>query len=127
MPLFPKLIFIAGTLVDMLATHNAALPREPLPVLKTKDGNSRRVPKGNKLILLDRMKEQRRHRSEVMRSHSELSSSQIGLIRHEQLLVVTEFLGSRFGQSFFFTFGNLGIGIGFRLYRGLMADSVEAP
>ena len=50
--LYDKLIFFAGSLVDLFAVNRASLPAESVPLLGTKEGNTRRIPKVNKILIL---------------------------------------------------------------------------
>ncbi|CAE7317379.1 unnamed protein product, partial [Symbiodinium sp. CCMP2592] len=90
--LYPKVVFFAGYLLEAYVDELANLPLAPLPLLKTKHGNSRRVPKVNKIILLQRVKAQKRHRGEVMQTHTDLAPRQIALIRAEANLEVAEYV-----------------------------------
>ena len=100
--LFPKLIFAAGSLVDRMACQRASLQAQALPLLKSKHGNTRRIPKINKLLLLQKMKDQSRHRQESMKTHHDLCSASSTLVKHEMLLVVNQWLL----QLEFFGFGS---------------------
>ncbi|CAE7263564.1 unnamed protein product [Symbiodinium sp. CCMP2592] len=90
--LYPKVVFLAGYLLEAYVDELANLPLAPLPLLKTKHGNSRRVPKVNKIILLQRVKAQKRHRGEVMQTHTDLAPPQIALVRAEANLEVAEYV-----------------------------------
>ena len=90
--LFPKLIIAAGSLVDRMACQRASLQAEALPLLKSKHGNTRRIPKINKLLLLQKMKDQSCHRQESMKTHHDLCTASSTLVKHEMLLVVNQWL-----------------------------------
>ena len=94
--LYPRMVFVCGFVMDRLASHLACRDAAPLPLLKTSKGNTRRIPKVNKFLLLKRLREQRRHRQEVMKTHTDLTSSHAGLVLHEQLITVCNYLKNVF-------------------------------
>ena len=91
LPMWPKLIFHCGSLVELHGSHLAEQPPQPLPLLKTQKGNTKRIPKINKLLLLQRMEKQKRHRAEVMKTHLDLTSSDAMLIKSEMLICVSQY------------------------------------
>ena len=83
--LFPRLVYMCGSLVDACCLQKANQAPQGFPVLKTADGNTRKIPRINKLLLLRRVKSQRRHRGETMATHSDLVSRGNTMIRKEPL------------------------------------------
>ena len=81
--LFPRLVFMCGSLVDARCLQKASQAPQPLPILRTADGNTRKLPRVNKLLLLRRVKSQRRHRSETMRTHTDLVSGGNNIVKRE--------------------------------------------
>ena len=79
---YPKMVYVAGILLEKYALHLARRDPEPLPLLKSQKGNSM----VNKMVLLKRLAAQRRHRTEVMQTHSDLTSKQDGLVLHEKVI-----------------------------------------
>ena len=55
MQVFRKLVFFAGAPAEGYAKQLASRPAEALPLLKTKDGGTRQIPKINRLLLLQRL------------------------------------------------------------------------
>ena len=97
--IYPELVYVTGSLMANFACHLGTKPLEEqraLPLLKSQAGNTRSVPKLNKLLLLKRLESQRRHRREVMMTHTDLTSKDIGLIRHVAGLNDWHFLASTF-------------------------------
>ena len=76
---FPKMVKYLGELLDGHGAFLAGGGLKPVPTLKTKDGNVRRLARINKALLLQRCKAQTRHREEVLRTHTDVTSgSQVG-------------------------------------------------
>ena len=96
--MWSKLVFHCGSIVELLGGHLATRPPQPLPLLKTPKGNSRRLPKINKLLLLQRLKAQKRHRSEVMRTHADLTSAHALLVTSEMLVYASQYMKKLVGM-----------------------------
>ena len=94
--IYPCLIYSCGRLLDAFACHLSQRQAGPLPLLKSKMGNNRRLPKINKVLLLQRLRSQKRHRGEVMATHTDLTSSKASLVLNEQLITVCNYLSKTF-------------------------------
>ncbi|CAE6958908.1 unnamed protein product [Symbiodinium sp. CCMP2456] len=92
--LWPKLLYVCGSLLQQFALKMAELSAHPLPLLKSVHNNIRRIPRVNKLLLLQRVKKQKRHRQEVMRSHTDLTSSHAALVTQEKAISVCLYVKS---------------------------------
>ena len=86
--LYPKLIFICGTLMDLCCRLKAGHGPEAFPLLQSKKGHTRKVPRVNKWLLLRKVKAQRKHRSESMRSHADLVPSGASIVQQEATVEV---------------------------------------
>ena len=64
--LWPALVFCCGDLLENFALKMAALLPQPLPLLESKINKTRRLPRVNNLLLLDRVRMQKRHRQETI-------------------------------------------------------------
>ena len=72
-----------------LAAH---LEPQPLPLLKSKTGHTRRIPRVNRMLLLKRLAAQKRHRAEVMRTHGNLTSKSAALVTLEKSIEVSQYM-----------------------------------
>ena len=80
-------------IVDEFVGHLAAnLEPQPLPLLKSKAGRTRRIPRVNRLLLLKRMASQKRHRAETMRTHGNLTSKSAALVTFEKSIEVSQYM-----------------------------------
>ena len=82
--LWPALVFCCGDLLEKFALKMASLAPQPLPLLKSKNNKTRRLPRVNKLLLLERLRMQKRHRQETMKSHTDLTSGHATLVVQEK-------------------------------------------
>ena len=89
---WPKMIFMLGAGLDQYAEKMAEKDPEAAPLLKTKKGNSKRVPYINKLALLKRLRKNKSHRKVIMMSHSDTVPSAAEIVLHEPLLECTQYL-----------------------------------
>ena len=86
-PLFNCVVFLAGMTVERFVIQElAARPPDAAPIMRTMSGHSRRLSRINKLILLRRMRSQRRNRGETMRTHVDLTTKSTNLVAREQTL-----------------------------------------
>lgn len=92
LPLWPKVLFMVGKALEEFAVALAQRTPEPAPLLKSKKGNSRRVPFVNKVCLLRRLSKHKTHRKSVMQSHGDIVPEGAGLIKNEALLECQEYL-----------------------------------
>ena len=90
--LWPAILFMCGEALENCAKVLAARDPEPAPLLKTKKGGNRKVPFGNKLILLKKVRKNKSHRKLVMSSHNDIVPSQSTLVAHEPLVECSEYL-----------------------------------
>ena len=90
--MWPRLLYIVGCAVEEYALKLAEKAPEAAPLLKTKRGNAKRVPFVNRLVLLRKLKDAKSHRKSIMRTHSDLVPSTSDIVRHEDLLEVSEYL-----------------------------------
>lgn len=90
--IWPKLLFILGQALDVYALGLAGRKLEPAPLLKSKRGNSKRVPWMNKICLLAKVGKRRSHRSIIMQSHSDTVPQHADLVQKEAQLEVAEYL-----------------------------------
>lgn len=84
--LWPKIMFISGTILDRLAYSRACQPLEQLPLLKTKKGRRKIVPRINKIVLLRKMAKVRRHRKNAATSHDDLVPCNAQIVMAEEFL-----------------------------------------
>lgn len=92
--IWPGLLFMLGTCLEKCA-HKLAFSgtMEPAPLLKSKGGHSKRIPLGNKVLLLKKLRKSKSHRRLIMASHGELVPSTADLVTSESVLECQEYLG----------------------------------
>ena len=87
--IWPKLIWVIGTVLDKFAFFNSQKALEELPLLKAKRGKRKLVPWINKLILLRKMKRVKNHRKNAATSHDDLVPSNSQIVKAEEILVAS--------------------------------------
>ena len=92
LPLWPRLLFMVGKALEDFAAGLSGRAPEPAPLLKSKLGNTRRVPFVNKVCLLRRLTKHKTHRKSVMQSHGDIVPQGAVLVRNEALLECQEYL-----------------------------------
>ena len=86
-PLYAASVNTCGHLIDRMVVQDLAdRTLSAVPVLRTESGNTRRATVSNRILLLQRVKAQKRHRGEVMATHSDITSSGPVMIRMEHAL-----------------------------------------
>ena len=98
--LYPELIKLAAQLLERQCMVLAGGPLRPVPLLRTAAGNVRRIARGNRLLLFDRCKQQKRHRAEVLRTHKDITAPSVALLRQEAAIEVRCYM-----KKLFDTFG----------------------
>ena len=85
--LLPALISLAGGWLDRLALSIIDQDLRALPILKTKQGNVRKLADPvNRFLLLQKLQKEKQHRQRVARSHEELGGSSNRMIRYENYM-----------------------------------------
>ena len=84
--LWPKIMFVSGTILDKLAYIKSCQPLEQLPLLKTRKGKRRLVPWINKIVLLRKMSKVKRHRKHAATSHDDLVPCNAQIVMAEEFL-----------------------------------------
>lgn len=84
--MWPKVLHVAGKLLDKLAYMKSQQSLEELPLLRTKSGRRRIIPWINKLVLLRKMKKVRSHRKSAATSHDDLVPSNAQIVKAEEFL-----------------------------------------
>ena len=92
LPLWPRVLFMVGSALEQFALTLSQRKPEPAPLLKSKSGNTKRIPFVNKVCLLRKLSKHKTHRKSVMQSHGDLVPEGSGLIRHEALIECQEYL-----------------------------------
>ena len=84
--LWPKVLFVCGHMLDMLAVHRAQGELTHLPLLKSKKGHTRRVPWVNKLLLLRKLRKKKLHRKDAAETHGDMVPERSALVTSENFL-----------------------------------------
>ena len=90
--LYPQLVQYMGNLLQGHCLFLAGGGLKPLPILQTRAGHTRRMPRVNKVILLRRCRQQRRNREEVLATHTDISSKKPRMVKHEAILEVALYM-----------------------------------
>ena len=92
--LWPKVVFVAGQLINQLALANSNLPlaRVPLLASKGKKGRFKKAPWVNKVILLQKVRSARHHRAVAMKTHTDLVTQNDSIIKSEHLLATALYM-----------------------------------
>ena len=90
--LYPKLLDYIGRLLDAHCKVLAAGGPKPVPVLRSKDGNVRRMARSNKIILLDRCSQLKKNREEGLGTHKDVACKKAKMITQEAKLEVALYM-----------------------------------
>lgn len=90
--LWPKLLWVAGYVLEEYGLKLSQRPLEAAPLLKSKKGNSRRTPFINKLVLLKRVHGKKSHRRTIMGTHTDIVPANNELVKSEPLLICGEYM-----------------------------------
>ena len=90
--LWPKIILITGQILEKAGMQSIGKQLEAVPLMRTKAGGHKRTPWVNKWVLLQKVKKNRRHRKEVMRSHADIVPAGADLVTQEQVIEVGVYL-----------------------------------
>ena len=84
--MWPKVLHVAGKLLDKLAHMKSQKALEELPLLRTRSGRRRIIPWINKLVLLRKLKKVRNYRKSAAESHDDLVPSNSQIVKAEEFL-----------------------------------------
>ena len=87
--IWPKLIWVIGSVLDKFAFFHSQKAVEELPLLMTRKGKRKIIPWINKLILLRKMKKIKHHRKTAATSHDDLVPCNSQIVRAEEFLVAS--------------------------------------
>ena len=86
--LWPHVLLVCGQLLDRAAVLSLQKPIEAVPLMKTRAGHHKRTPFVNKWVLLQKMKESKKHRKHSMQTHKDIVPAGSHLVTHEQMMEV---------------------------------------
>lgn len=81
-----KILGFVGRMIECFGQSFCKVCPDPLPILKTKHGFSKRLPVTNKVILLNKMQKKKKNRESSMQTHADLVPEKSQLILQEQLI-----------------------------------------